>query len=153
MVRVSLQALVVKILSLLQVAGAVVERACFVERGGQVVVAFGRFRVLGDRLLKAIGCLLVVALLIEADAFDVCGLRLDVAAAGGSGHAERERGEDAAGGGDAARLGFNGCGGCGSHSARNRRWEKRVRRVWAAGKKVAEVISAWRGPQGGLGLW
>jgi hypothetical protein len=52
-VRVASEALVVQVLGLLQVAGAVVERACFVERGGQVVVAFGRFRILRDRLLEA----------------------------------------------------------------------------------------------------
>ena len=80
-VRIALQALVVQVLGLLQVARAVVERARFVQRRGQVVVAFRRAWVLGDRLLEAVGRLLIVALLIEPHAFDVGGLRLDVAAA------------------------------------------------------------------------
>ena len=150
-VRVALQALVVKILSLLQVAWAVVERACFVKRGGQVVVAFGRFRILRDRLLEAIGRLLVVALLIEADTFDVGRLRLDVAAAGGDREAERECGEDAAGGGNTARFGLIDCVGCGSHLARESALGKEgARRVWAGGEKVAEGINGERVPQDGL---
>src|SRR4051812_34825516 len=82
-VGIAFQALVVQVFGLLQVARAVVERARFVQRGGQVVVAFGRARVLGDRLLEAVGGLLIVALLVELHAFDVGGLGLDVAAASG----------------------------------------------------------------------
>ena len=150
-VRIALEALVVQVLGLLQVARAVVERAGFVERRGQVVVAFGRFRILRDCLLEAIGRLLVVALLVEAYAFDVGGLRLDVAAAGGGEEAKGERSENAAGGGNVARLGFIDCVGRGSHLARNRCGEERVRAATkAGGKKVAEVINAGRGLQGGF---
>jgi hypothetical protein len=60
-------------------------------------------------------------LLVEADAFDVGSLRLDVAATGGRGEEEGERGEDAAGSGNAAALGLIDCVGCGLHLARNRR--------------------------------
>ena len=95
-IRIALQALVVQVLGLLQIVRAVVERARFVQRRGQVVVAFGRVRVLSDRLLEAVGRLLVVALLVEPDAFDVGGLRLDVAAATGGGEIQHERGTNPA---------------------------------------------------------
>jgi hypothetical protein len=151
MVRIALQALVIQCLGLLQVARAVVERTGFVQRGGQVVIALGRFWVLRDRLLEAVGRLLVVALLVEADAFDIRGLRLDVAAPAGSHKAKRERGKDAVGKGDADALSVIDCVECGLHLARNRLWEERVRAARKrAGKKVAERINAGRRPQGGL---
>jgi hypothetical protein len=151
-VGITLEALVIEVLGLLQVAWAVVEGACFMERGGQVVVAFGRFRVLRDRLLETVGGLLVVALLVEADAFDVRRLRLDIAAAGGGDEAQRDRGEDAAGGRQAVAIQAFRCGLCGSHFLHGIGSGKRVcGRLGASGEKVAEVINARKALQGGFG--
>ena len=110
-VRIPLQALVVEHLGLLQVGGPVVERAGLLQRGGQVVVTGGRGGILRDGVLEAVGGLLVVALLVKADAFDVGGLRRHAAAAAGDKRTQRETAGEIRGqaGGASDRVVESGC--------------------------------------------